>query len=83
MEYDGGTHGDIEQQVRDIRRQEGYGDAGWIEVRIGKAHMQDQPRYRRLRVAFWVSTESSSLSKRAEEFLAESPGHWWMGCAAP
>ena len=41
VEYDGGTHGDSEQQVRDIRRQEDYGDAGWIEVRIDKTHLQD------------------------------------------
>lgn len=64
VEYDGGTHGDIEQQVRDIRRQEDYGDAGWIEVRIGKAHMHDDARQavRKIRDALygrgWRATQS-------------------------
>ncbi|RAN74455.1 hypothetical protein B5P43_28725 [Bacillus sp. SRB_336] len=41
VEYDGGTHGGPDQQVRDIRRQEDFEEAAWIEVRIGKEHMKN------------------------------------------
>ncbi|MCQ9164876.1 MULTISPECIES: DUF559 domain-containing protein [unclassified Arthrobacter] len=44
VEYDGGTHAGTDQQVRDIRRQEDYEAAGWIEVRIGKEHMKDDAK---------------------------------------
>lgn len=41
VEYDGGTHNESEQVGRDIRRQEDFQEAGWVEVRIGKDHMRD------------------------------------------
>ena len=44
VEYDGGTHGEPEQVAKDIRRQEDFESAGWIEVRIGKEHMKDDAK---------------------------------------
>jgi hypothetical protein len=44
VEYDGGTHADPDQVVSDIRRQEDFEAAGWIEVRVAKEHMKDDAR---------------------------------------
>lgn len=44
VEYDGGTHADPDQVIRDIRRQEDFAAAGWTEVRIAKNHMTDDAR---------------------------------------
>ncbi|MBP2411632.1 hypothetical protein JOF48_000431 [Arthrobacter stackebrandtii] len=38
-EYDGDTHNDPRQVVRDVERADDYRRAGWIEVRIMKTHM--------------------------------------------
>ncbi|MHA7304577.1 hypothetical protein ACX80E_04920 [Arthrobacter sp. TMN-49] len=55
VEYDGGTHSESGQVGRDIRRQEDFHEAGWIEVRIGKEHMRDDAKaaVRRVRDALY------------------------------
>lgn len=44
VEYDGGSHSDSDQVTSDIRRQEDFQEAGWIEVRIAKEHMRDDAK---------------------------------------
>lgn len=44
MEYEGEGHSGAEQIVRDIAREEDYGRAGWLLVRISKRHMQNDAR---------------------------------------
>lgn len=39
IEYEGETHGDEAQVVRDISRSERYEALGWTEIRISKRHM--------------------------------------------
>ena len=39
IEYEGASHGDEAQIVRDIARSERYLELGWTEVRISKRHM--------------------------------------------
>ncbi|MDQ0692039.1 endonuclease domain-containing protein [Arthrobacter sp. W4I7] len=41
VEYDGAGHSETEQVVRDIAREEDFGRAGWVLVRISKRHMQN------------------------------------------
>lgn len=43
-EYDGGTHNDPLQVERDVRRQEDYARAGWLEVRIMNRHMANDAK---------------------------------------
>jgi hypothetical protein len=44
VEYEGEGHSGAEQIVRDIAREEDYGRAGWLLVRISKRHMQNDAR---------------------------------------
>lgn len=44
VQYDGATHSEAEQVGSDIRRQEDFEEAGWLEVRIGKEHMRDDAK---------------------------------------
>lgn len=44
VQYDGDTHSGADQVGRDIRRQEDFEEAGWVEVRIGKEHMRNDAR---------------------------------------
>ncbi|MGO4586294.1 hypothetical protein AB4Z38_20780 [Arthrobacter sp. 2RAF6] len=39
IEYEGDSHGNEAQVVRDISRSERYEALGWTEVRISKRHM--------------------------------------------
>ena len=39
VEYEGASHNEEAQIVRDIARSERYGELGWTEVRISKRHM--------------------------------------------
>ncbi|MFJ6077633.1 hypothetical protein ACIQC0_04895 [Pseudarthrobacter sp. NPDC092419] len=44
LQYDGRHHGGEEQYLRDIRRQDTTALHGWLEVRIGKQHLEgDHP----------------------------------------
>ena len=40
VEYDGEGHSESAQIIRDIAREEDFGRAGWVVVRISKRHMQ-------------------------------------------
>jgi hypothetical protein len=44
VEYDGEGHSDAAQIVRDIAREEDFGRAGWLLVRISKRHMETDAR---------------------------------------
>ncbi|MCB5272703.1 hypothetical protein BJG92_00205 [Arthrobacter sp. SO5] len=44
VEYEGAVHSDTAQIVRDIAREEDFGGAGWILVRISKRHMENDAR---------------------------------------
>ncbi|MFF2315809.1 endonuclease domain-containing protein [Arthrobacter sp. NPDC058097] len=44
VEYDGEGHSDPAQVLRDISRDEDFAAAGWILVRIGKTHMENDAR---------------------------------------
>jgi hypothetical protein len=44
VEYDGEGHSDAAQIVRDIAREEDFGRAGWLLVRISKRHMENDGR---------------------------------------
>ncbi|MEO5316959.1 hypothetical protein PV761_00005 [Arthrobacter sp. CC3] len=44
VEYDGEGHSEIAQIVRDIAREEDFGRAGWVLVRISKRHMGSDAR---------------------------------------
>ncbi len=44
VEYEGAVHSDAAQVVRDIAREEDFGGAGWILVRISKRHMENDAR---------------------------------------
>lgn len=44
IEYDGESHNDPQQYLRDIRRQEDFEAAGWLVVRIGKEHMKNDAK---------------------------------------
>jgi hypothetical protein len=44
LQYDGGHHAGEEQHLRDIDRQDRTGVYGWLEVRVGKHHLEgDRP----------------------------------------
>ncbi|MBG0739206.1 hypothetical protein IV500_07355 [Paeniglutamicibacter antarcticus] len=43
-EYDGSSHSESDQVVRDIRREEDFAAGGWIQVRISKRHMADDAK---------------------------------------
>ncbi|NUP60259.1 MAG: hypothetical protein HOQ06_12425 [Pseudarthrobacter sp.] len=44
LQYDGGHHAGEEQHLRDIERQERTFALGWLEVRVGKQHLEgDRP----------------------------------------
>ncbi|GGH96214.1 hypothetical protein ACFFGR_23505 [Arthrobacter liuii] len=44
LQYDGGHHSEPEQHLRDIERQDRTLAVGWLEVRIGKQHLEgDRP----------------------------------------
>lgn len=53
VEYDGESHSIPAQVLRDISRDEDFAGAGWILVRIGKAHMENDARtaVRKVRLA--------------------------------
>lgn len=44
VEYEGAVHSDAAQVIRDIAREEDFGGAGWILVRISKRHMENDAR---------------------------------------
>lgn len=44
VEYDGDGHSSAGQIVRDIAREEDFGRASWLLVRISKRHMQNEAR---------------------------------------
>lgn len=44
VEYEGDGHSEPAQVIRDIAREEDYGGAGWILVRISKRHMENDAR---------------------------------------
>ncbi|GAC1503657.1 MAG: hypothetical protein NVS2B15_26490 [Pseudarthrobacter sp.] len=44
LQYDGGHHAGEEQHLRDIERQDRSLALGWLEVRVGKKHLEgDRP----------------------------------------
>jgi very-short-patch-repair endonuclease len=53
VEYDGEGHSDPTQVLKDISRDEDFAAAGWILVRIGKTHMENDARaaVRKVRLA--------------------------------
>ncbi|WP_426998524.1 hypothetical protein [Pseudarthrobacter sp. N5] len=44
VEYDGEGHSEAAQIVRDIAREEDFGRAGWLLVRVSKRHMENDAR---------------------------------------
>ncbi|HET7138918.1 MAG TPA: hypothetical protein VFI36_02045 [Arthrobacter sp.] len=44
VEYEGESHSEAEQIVRDIAREEDFSRAGWTPVRISKRHMENDAR---------------------------------------
>lgn len=44
VEYEGESHSETAQIVRDITREEDYARAGWLSVRISKRHMEHEAR---------------------------------------
>lgn len=44
VEYEGEGHSEVAQIVRDIAREEDFGRAGWVLVRISKRHMGNDAR---------------------------------------
>lgn len=44
IEYEGGHHGDPDQVVRDIDREDRVLAAGWIQIRISKRHMHNDAK---------------------------------------
>ena len=42
LQYDGEHHAGAEQHLRDIRRQDMTASQGWLEVRIGKQHLEGE-----------------------------------------
>lgn len=44
VEYDGEGHSEAAQIVRDIEREEDFGSAGWILLRISKRHMEQDAK---------------------------------------
>ena len=44
VEYDGLSHSEQDQVVRDVAREEDYSSAGWVQVRITKRHMANDAR---------------------------------------
>lgn len=53
IEYEGAHHGDTDQVVRDIDREEHVSAAGWMQVRISRRHMRSgaQPAIAKIRTA--------------------------------
>jgi hypothetical protein len=64
LQYDGGHHAGTEQHLRDINRQDRTEIHGWLEVRIGKHHLEGDrpavvPRVRRaLQSRGWTRDDS-------------------------
>jgi very-short-patch-repair endonuclease len=44
VEYEGEGHSEAAQVIRDIAREEDFGRAGWMVVRISKRHMENEAR---------------------------------------
>ena len=44
VEYDGQSHSEAAQIIRDIAREEDFARAGWLMVRISKRHMENDAR---------------------------------------
>ena len=44
VEYDGESHSEAAQIVRDIAREEDFARAGWLMVRISKRHLENDAR---------------------------------------
>ncbi len=44
VEYEGEGHSEAAQIIRDIAREEDFGRAGWVVVRVSKRHMENEAR---------------------------------------